>query len=364
MENMLILHIEDRVYGTIVDKIDKVVSIASDSIQPPHPIFGDINIKYIHGVVEKQGDLYIILDVVRIFSQKGLKDDGTHADVASAAIMSPAGIGVNAGAGSGAGVNAGAGGVADAGAAKLPISDVNLGFIKDGLAALKKFYPGPLNEDWIRARLREWSLEHSASDIQFKNADDAGKFLESFPSKCSAVLWSDDYASRIKAHLGDLSSNALQVWNPGCGKGYESFSFACLLKTRYPDARIKIWANDSDIMAIANAPNPTFDLDDVPEYVKPFLIKGRAGYGFNQIIKDAIVFEYHDVTNANTLPDIDIVFIRDTLSYLNDEARQKVLDDIGEKLKSKGLVIIGDNEKLGPQWQAVGKDGISAYVKA
>ena len=68
-ENMLILRINDGVYGTIVDKIDKVVGINSDSIQPPHPIFGDINIKFISGVVEKHGDLYIILDVIRIFSQ-------------------------------------------------------------------------------------------------------------------------------------------------------------------------------------------------------------------------------------------------------------------------------------------------------
>jgi purine-binding chemotaxis protein CheW len=57
LENMLILRIEDRVYGTIVDKIDKVVGINTENIQPPHPIFGDINIKFISGVVEKQGDL-------------------------------------------------------------------------------------------------------------------------------------------------------------------------------------------------------------------------------------------------------------------------------------------------------------------
>ncbi|MDR1025494.1 MAG: chemotaxis protein CheW, partial [Treponema sp.] len=39
-ENMLILRIDDRVYGTIVDRIDKVVGINSETIQPPHPIFG------------------------------------------------------------------------------------------------------------------------------------------------------------------------------------------------------------------------------------------------------------------------------------------------------------------------------------
>src|SRR5215510_9423820 len=70
LENMLILKINEQVYGTIVDKIDKVVGVNHEQIQPPHPIFGDINIKFISGVVEKEGTLYVILDVVRIFGQK------------------------------------------------------------------------------------------------------------------------------------------------------------------------------------------------------------------------------------------------------------------------------------------------------
>jgi purine-binding chemotaxis protein CheW len=53
-ENMLILRINEQVYGTIVDKIDKVVGINHENIQPPHPIFGDINIKFISGVLKKR----------------------------------------------------------------------------------------------------------------------------------------------------------------------------------------------------------------------------------------------------------------------------------------------------------------------
>ena len=44
--NMIILRLDRHVLSVIVDSIDKVVGISSDSIQPPHPLFGDINIKY------------------------------------------------------------------------------------------------------------------------------------------------------------------------------------------------------------------------------------------------------------------------------------------------------------------------------
>ena len=51
-ESGLIIRLDSTLIGVIVDRIDKVVGINSNNIQPPHPIFGDINIKYISGVVE------------------------------------------------------------------------------------------------------------------------------------------------------------------------------------------------------------------------------------------------------------------------------------------------------------------------
>jgi purine-binding chemotaxis protein CheW len=346
-ENMLILHIADRVYGTIVDKIDKVVSINSSSIQPAHPIFGDINGKYIGGVVENKGALYIILDVVHIFSQNQEEKQAAVDSVQGAA----------------AGLEAPVLPEEDRRQESAVTAD-NLGFIKEGLAALKKFYSSPVNEEWIARRLGEWGATRSKNNIQLKNTADADAYLETFFSPCNGKFWTSDYAYVVKALLPNLSSNNIQVWNAGCGKGYETFSLACILKLRYPDGRIKIWANDSDIMAIANAPNLVFEMKDVPDYCQTFLAKGRTGYSFNSLIKDSIVFEYHDITNVNTLPDIDIVVCRDTLSFLAPEGQAKVFADISEKLKKKGVVILGKNELMpGTDWKPIGKDPVSAFIR-
>jgi purine-binding chemotaxis protein CheW len=347
-ENMLILHIEDRVYGTIVDKIDKVVGINTKQIQPPHPIFGDISIKFISGVVEKHGALYIILDVIRIFSQSLEEKNAPRGQVIEENeqfYAPPAAV------------------EAETAAAARVVSDDNLSFIKEQLAALKKFYPSPVNEDWVHARLNEWSLTHKGEDTQLKTQNDAEAYLEPFYSPFNGRFWGSDYAYALKTILPNLSSNNIQVWNPGCGKGYETFSLACILKLRYPDGHIKIWANDSDIMAIANAPNMIFDMKDVPDYCQTFLSKGRNGYVFNSTIKDSIVFEYHDVTIENTLPELDIVFSRDTISFLPEKGQDTVMDDISEKLKSKGMVILGTNEKMTGGWKSVGNDQISAFVR-
>jgi purine-binding chemotaxis protein CheW len=348
-ENMLILRIEDRVYGTIVDKIDKVVGINSETIQPPHPIFGDINIKFISGVVEKQGDLYIILDVVRIFSQS--EEDKNKSR--GAVIANPPEDQYYA-----ASPRA-----ADASEQGSDAADTALGFIKESLTALRHFNASPVNDTWLHKRFDDWRIGHGGDTLQLKGASDADEFLDPFYSPCTGAFWNDDYAEMVKKVLPDLPSNNIQVWNIGCGKGYESFSLACILKSRYPGGHIKIWANDNDIMAISQAPNMIFDLEEVPEYCRGFMVKGRNGYSFDQEIRDSIVFEYHDVLNENPLPELDMILVRDLLSFLVPGDQERMIAGFREKLKGRGLVIVGRNEELnGNEWRTIAADPVSVYI--
>jgi purine-binding chemotaxis protein CheW len=348
-ENMLILHLDDRVYGAIVDKIDKVVGINSETIQPPHPMFGEVNIKFITGVVEKQGYLYIILDVVRMFSQKEEENQKPRPALQETAgdnyYVPPAPPSEQ---------------VQEKPAV---ISDMDLGFIKESIAALKRFWVSPINDAWFRKQFVEWSRTHTDADLQFKNVVDADEYLADFYSPHTGDFWSDAYAAEVKDILPNMSSNNIQVWELGCGKGYETFSFACILRLRYPDGHIKIWANDNDIMAIADAPNMTFELNKVPEYCRDFMVKGRNGYSFNQALKDSIVFEYHDVLNNNSLPDLNIILARDIISFFPVDSQERLLVDCSEKLKDHGLIILGKNEVLsGDNWTSIGNDSVSAFL--
>ncbi|MDR1466204.1 MAG: chemotaxis protein CheW [Treponema sp.] len=347
LENMLILRIDERVYGTVVDKIDKVVGINLSTVQPPHPIFGDINIKYISGVVEKEGNLYVILDVVRIFSQNEDDKNKTRIPIQENTVDNfvppPSSMQTME--------------------QKTAAADTAIGFIKESLLALKRFQAGSINDVWIHQRFIDWSATRSAMDLQLKNANDADEFLASFYSVCDGVFWDDEYANMVKNVLPDMPSNSIQVWNLGCGKGYESFSFACILKLRYPNARIKIWANDNDIMSISNAPNMTFDLEELPEYCRSFTVGGRNGYSFNTVIKDSIIFEYHDVLNEATVPNLDIILVRDLLSFVNTQDQEKLVDIFKDRLKKTGIIIIGQNETLSGEWRSIGKSPVSVFIR-
>jgi len=344
LENMLILHINDQVYGTIVDKIDKVVGINREAIQPPHPIFGDINIKFISGVVEKQGDLYIILDVVRIFTVTDEDKNKSRAAVADSGeyyVPPPS----------------------DQGQLQRSAADTAIGFIQESLSALRRFAVTSVNDGWLHRRFAEWSVGRSGEALQLRSASEADEFLDTFQSPHTGEFWGDSYANAVRKILPEMSLASINVWNVGCGKGYETYSFACILKGTYPNARIKIWANDNDIMAVSQAPNMVYDLDGLPEYCRHFMVHGPNGYSFNSVIKDAIVFEYHDVMNENALPEMDFILARDVVSYLPAQEQTRIIADFSEKLKSRGIIFTGRNEELtGVIWQAISSDPVSAFL--
>jgi purine-binding chemotaxis protein CheW len=106
------------------------------------------------------------------------------------------------------------------------------------------------------------------------------------------------------------------------------------------------------------------DLEDSPEYAREYMNKGRNGYSFNQEIKDAILFEFHDVLNGNNIPDVDIILARDLLSFFSAQDQGKIIKEFSEKLKKQGIIFLGRNEQLSEDdWQPLTKDTVSAFVR-
>jgi purine-binding chemotaxis protein CheW len=347
LESLIILKVDEHIFGVIVDAIDKVVGIYSGSIQPPHPIFGDINVKYIKGIVENGGKLYIILDVEKIFAPERAEEAPKATplaerilDVGASASPLEAEAAVNASAG----------------------ADITASFVKETLATFRGFYVTALNNDWFSSRLAEWKAMHKGSDYQLKEASEADQFLEGFWSPGNGALWDDAYLAEVEKALPPVEAKNINVWNPGCGQGFETWALACVMRKRYPESRIKIWANDSDLLAISMAPNMVFP-ESIPEYYRPYTVKGRNGLVFLQAVRDSIFFEFHDVMNSNALPPLDFILCRDMLSFMPPMDQKRLIDDFLEKLKPNGVVLCGANERLGEGWSVAGTGAVQAFRK-
>ena len=220
--------------------------------------------------------------------------------------------------------------------------------------------------DWIKSRYTDWEKERG-SELQLANESDADAFLKTFYSKNNGTFWDEAYANMIFDSLPNNDARQIVVWNPGCGKGYETYSLACILKKRYPDARIKIYAHEVDLLSISNAPLLTLPSNVAESWYKPFVSKTVTGEcTFIQTIKDMILFEYHDCMHTNAMPAVDIIFARDVLSFMGEDAQKELLNEFGEKVKGNGCLFLGDNEQVpagNTNWSANSANQISMYLK-
>ena len=339
-EQMIILRLEDNILGVIVDSIDKVVGVSSKSIQPPHPLFGDINIKFISGIVENDERLYIILDTEGIFSQK----DAIETQAAPVLQKERNLVGRN----------------------EASERELAYNFISEGLISLRRFYVTSVNDNWFKERISSWtqSRERVGADFQLREAQDADEFLSGFYSPYTGQLWPEDYREAFKKLLPEQSSGVINVWNPGCGKGYETYSLATILKERYPGKRIKIWAHDNDLLEISTGPTLVVQKGQVPPCYDKYLVEIQGGFQFNSEIKESVVFEYHDATNGNTLPPIDLILCRDLVSFTSPENQQKLIREFNEQVRGGGLLVLGGNEVLNsPEWQPVQSGSVKGFRK-
>ncbi len=404
-ENMIIINIGDQKYGTIVDRIEKVAGIQSASIQPPHPLFGDINIKYIYGIVEHENRMYILLDVGRIFGvdsvlgenfeQKEIrmvsnvkesapvKSEPPRArmgDILStmqptqstqrAPVPAPEITQVEAPKPSPV-VEAAPAVVStptqapDPGFKTPALDEIEYKFVIETLKKYQKFHVSSVNESWVKKRYDDWKNQRGDGS-PLNDANDTAEFLKPFESKYSSNFWPQEYADSIFALLPDNPAKHIHVWNPGCGAGYEAYSLSCLLHKRYPESKIKVYAHDTDLILISSAPMLRIP-DDVQEsWYKPYLSRTLSGETiFSPEIRDSVLFEYHDCTHMNVVPQIDVIFTRDFLSYVSNEKLDEVVLDFYEKLKETGFVVIGDNELLldSTKWLEKMYGSVVSYTK-
>lgn len=355
VENMLIVIVEDHTFGVVVDRIDRVVGIQKSTIQPPHPIFGDINIKFIYGIVEYEKQLFVLLDIARIFNQKITEDERAAADmeamereyvnteVPPEVVEDSRGETEKIAAPVEASVEA----------APQENFDTEKKFIIDALVDLKKFYISDVNRGWFDSRFEDWRAARGTQSTQLQSAAEADEFLKPFWSSDTGMFWTKEFADSVFNILPDNNAKQILVWNPGCGKGYESFCLACVLKKRYPMSKIRIYAHETDLLSISNAPLLAVPTADAQGWLSPYVQKGVTGeYAFKQEIKDIVMFEYHDINNSNAMPMVDIIFARDVASFLPVESQKTVLGDFEEKLKGNGILFLGENEHVlgGMNW--------------
>lgn len=217
LENLLILTVDEQTFGIIVDKIDRVVGVQKSSIRPPHPLFSDVNVKYISGVVESNKHLYILLQIETIFAKENLDANQYELERQTRQRLKQESM-ARQNASQAANINANVANEDKSAKAQenntSAEDEKNYKFIVESLKNYRKFFVSPINEKWVKMRFEEWKNSRSGKNVQIQSEADASEFLKTYWSASNDGWWSKEICGCFLCYLC-LKNSAKQivVWN-------------------------------------------------------------------------------------------------------------------------------------------------------
>ncbi|MBP5449035.1 MAG: purine-binding chemotaxis protein CheW [Spirochaetales bacterium] len=69
---IVIIRVQDMTIGILIDQVNRVIPIDRNQIQPPPQMVAGIGSEFISGVVKQNDNLFVILDIQKLFSKKEL----------------------------------------------------------------------------------------------------------------------------------------------------------------------------------------------------------------------------------------------------------------------------------------------------
>jgi len=154
---------------------------------------------------------------------------------------------------------------------------------------------------------------------------------------------------------GSGSDAEVRVWVAGCSTGEEAYSLAILLDEALRRAqsrkRVKIFATDVDVDAIANASLGRYAseirADVTPERLERYFTVSGDGYAVCQEIRQRVVFAAHNMISDPPFSNIDLICCRNVLIYFQQPIQQKVIAAFHFALRRRGVAFFGKAESVG-----------------
>ncbi len=308
---LVILKIDDLIIGMLVDQIVGVISVNLDDIEPPSPLLGFINEKYIDGVIELPKYVAVLLNIREIFSvtQKDLpkssllsKEETFYRDINKIEEL-----------------------------AQIFIHSANIGAIKE----LYIKYKSTKEQNIVDSQLSHLILQ---------------KFLSHHTNEIWKKPYLDNFADLVKFNLRKYPFGKIRVMVFGNKEGYEFYSIYMLLADNFPNADILMTGYVPDNQALYSCQNFTLTEKEFSSWSgdkdRYFVASGKNRFILQDDIAKKIKFDiYNNI--ENNIEIFDIIVVRDLSIYMIEDEYKKVIQKIVDKnLPNEGIFIIGDNEEI------------------
>ncbi len=220
--------------------------------------------------------------------------------------------------------------------------------------------------------------------VTFKNgwALEWAALLRTLTVKETRFLRDPEALEYLKKHLFKLLTNdkhqgSLNIWSVASSTGEEPYTLAMLandciegLKT---EKYFGVTATDICLFSLSIArkgvyPNRRLDYMDKSLRERYFEDIGQNKSAVVKWLKDRVCFVQGNIIDLGDLPvnNMDIVYCQNVLIYFKKWRQKAVLDELVERLKPEGLLVVGMGEAVGwsnPKVTRVKDDSVQAYIK-
>lgn len=146
----------------------------------------------------------------------------------------------------------------------------------------------------------------------------------------------------------------LRLWSAASSTGQEAYSLAMLLHQHFPEAirhwNLEILATDLSVSCLSYARQGLYNHFEVSRglpasYLVRFFDQEGNQWRINPEVRRLVSFqELNLIEDWPSLPQMDVILLRNVLIYFSLETRRKILDKIRRQLKPDGYLILGRSE--------------------
>ncbi|MGQ9777247.1 MAG: CheR family methyltransferase [Thermodesulfobacteriota bacterium] len=151
----------------------------------------------------------------------------------------------------------------------------------------------------------------------------------------------------------------IRCWSAGCATGDEAYSLAIVLREVLPwpsEWSVSILGTDINRNGLAMAKKGVYErghLVSLPQfYLQKYFKSQGLAYVLHSEIKEMVQFEDHNLVKDpftdERMRDLDFIFCRNVLIYLNEMAMRRIIDNFYYCLTPSGYLFLGHAEIL---WQ-------------
>jgi len=215
--------------------------------------------------------------------------------------------------------------------------------------------------------MRRRSIDGYSELFKLLREDDSGQELTNV---IDVITTNHTYFFREEEHFNYLADTIIpellskkrnkhiRIWSAGCSSGEEPYSIAIILKEQVQISEnwtFEIFATDLSTEALFTAEKGIYEAETIKklslESKRKYFKKGKNRFG-NLVkvkgnIRQLITFRRHNLLKElPAVPKFDIIFCRNVMIYFDHQTKERVVNNISQKLTSDGYFITGHSESL------------------